>query len=150
MPTWLRILLAVMAACVLALVLVGVLAYRWIKTRGPELLERGKATQTDARKFAEGKQSKDCVDEGLRRVRETKDFFGMIDSRLFVDECLRAADEPADFCNGVPAGVLRGALWPNEQCANQGMKSNQGCVGVYQSVLEHCRAKAAPDGTSSR
>ena len=133
-----------MAACVLALVLVGVLAYRWIKARGPELMERGKATQTDARKFAEGKQSKDCVEEGLRRVRETKDFFGMIDSRLFVDECLRAADEPADFCSNVPTGVLKGAMWTNEQCANRGMQGNQGCTGIYQSVMEHCRGKAAP------
>lgn len=148
MPVWLRILLAVMAACVLALVLAGVLAYRWVKNRGPELIERTKATQTDARKFAQGKQSKDCVDEGLRRVRETKDFFDLVDSRLFVDECLRAADEPADFCSAVPTGVLQGAIWPSEQCSNQGMKNNQGCIGVYQSVLQHCRVSTAGSSSS--
>ncbi len=154
MPTWLRILLVVMAASFLALVLVGVLFFRWIKNRAPEFVEHAKVTREEARKFAEGKHSNDCVEEGLRRVRESKDFFAMIESRLFVDECLNDADEPADFCSSVPTGVLQGAMWANEQCAGKGMRGNQGCTGIYQSVLDHCRrgreSASPPDTSTSR
>ena len=141
MPNWLRILLVIMVAGVLALVLVGVLAFRWIKSHAPELQARGKQTQTDARKFAEGKQSPDCVDEGIRRSGAAKDFFGMVDSRVFVAECLKAATEPPGFCDAVPTGVIDGAKWVNVECAKRGKPGDQGCVGVFQSVMTHCRRK---------
>ncbi len=140
MPNWVRILLAVMAAGVLVLIILGVLAVRWIRNRVPEMDRRGKAVVAEARKFAEGKQSNDCVDEGLRRSAAAKDFFGMVEARVFVNECLRVATEPPDFCANVPSGVLDGATWSNDQCSKKGMPGDQGCVGVYQAVMQHCQA----------
>jgi hypothetical protein len=141
MPNWLRILLVIVAAGVLALVLVGVLAVRWIKRHAPDLAERGKATQIEARKFGEGKQSSDCIDEGLRRSKASKDFFGMVESRLFVDKCLNIAKEPAGFCSDVPNGLLTGAKWANEECNKRGLAGDQGCAGVFQSVMAHCHPR---------
>lgn len=139
MPNWLRIVLLVMAAGVLVLILLGVFAVRWLKNRAPEFEKRGKAVQSDARKFAEGKKSNDCVDEGLRRAAASKDFFGMIETRVFVDECLKVAEEPPEFCASVPSGVIDGAKWASDQCARKGMAGDQGCSSVYQAVIDHCR-----------
>ena len=139
MPNWLRILLVIVVACILALTLAGVLAFRWIKGHAPELAERGKRTQSEARKFAEGKQSPDCVDEGIRRAGDAKNFLGMVESRVFVTECLNAATEPAGFCSAVPIGIIDGATWANQECGKRGKAGDQGCVGVFQSVMEHCR-----------
>lgn len=143
MPNWVRILLAALGAGVLVLIILGVLALRWIRNRVPEMSRRGKAVAVEARKFAEGKQSNDCVDEGLRRSAAAKDFFGMVEARVFVNECLNVATEPPDFCANVPGGVLDGATWSNDQCSKKGMAGDQGCVGVYQSVMEHCRRSRA-------
>jgi hypothetical protein len=141
MPNWLRIALLILVAGILALTLAGVLAFRWIRKHSPELAERGKRTIADARKFADGKGSPDCIEEGIRRAGETRSFLGMIESRVFVDECLNVATEPAGFCNAVPTGVLGGAKWVNAKCARRGKAGDQGCAGVYQSVMDHCRRK---------
>ena len=139
MPNWLRIVLVVMAGAVLVLILAGVLAFRWIRNHAPALAARGKQTQSEARRFAEGKQSKDCIDEGIRRAGAAKDFLGMVESRVFVGECLNVAKEPAGFCDTVPTGVIDGASWTNEQCGKRGKAGDQGCAGVYQSVMQHCQ-----------
>ena len=139
MPNWLRIVLLIMVALMLALTLAGVLAFRWFKSHGTELAERGKRTVAEARKFGEGKQSPDCVEEGIRRAGQASSFFGMVESRVFVDECLTVATEPPGFCRAVPTGVIDGAKWVNEECGKRGKTGDQGCSGVFQSVMEHCR-----------
>lgn len=142
MPNWLRILLVVIVAGVLGLVLVGVLAFRWVKSHAPDLQARGRQTQSEARKFAEGKQSPDCVDEGIRRAGEAKDFLGMVSSRVFAAECLKAATEPPGFCDAVPTGVIDGATWATTECGKRGKAGDQGCVGIYQTVMTHCRQRS--------
>ena len=139
MPNWLRIVLVVMAAGVLALILVGVLAFRWIRNHAPDLAARGKQTQAEARRFADGKESKDCIDEGIRRAGQSKDFFGMVESRVWVSECLNVATEPAGFCASVPTGIIDGAKWTSDECGKRGKAGDQGCAGVFQAVMEHCR-----------
>jgi hypothetical protein len=141
MPNWLRILLVIVVGCILALTLAGVLAFRWIKSHGPELAERGKRTHEEAQKFADGKQSPDCIEEGIRRAGQARNFLGMVESRVFVDACLNAATEPPGFCSAVPTGVIDGAKWVNQECAKRGKAGDQGCSGVFQSVMEHCRKK---------
>jgi hypothetical protein len=138
MPNWLRILLLLTAGGVLVLILIGVLAFRYIRARAPELRKRGEAVQIEARKFAEGKHSNDCVEEGLRRSRTSGSFMGAIEVRLFVNECLAVAEEPEGFCSTVPGGVLDHSRWPSEQCTKRGMAGDVGCVGVFQSVIDHC------------
>ncbi len=115
------------------------LAFRWIKNHGPELAERGKRTHEEARKFGDGKQSPDCIEEGIRRAGQARNFLGMVESRVFVAECLNVATEPADFCKSIPTGVIDGATWVNQECAKRGKAGDQGCSGVFQSVMEHCR-----------
>jgi hypothetical protein len=133
-----------MGAGVLVLIILGVLAVRWIRNRAPEMERRGKAVVAEARKFAEGKQSNDCVEEGLRRSAASKDFLGMVAARVFVNECLQVATEPPEFCANVPSGVLDGASWTNDQCAKRKLAGDQGCVGVYQSVIQHCQTSRSP------
>jgi hypothetical protein len=140
MPNWLRVLLLLIAVAFLGLVLVGVLGYRWMKTHAPELAAKGKATQEEARKFAEGKQSPDCVEEGLRRVKKSGSFMESVDARLFTSGCLNAATQPANFCTGVPTGIIAGATWTNAECSKRGMSNDQGCVGIFQDVMHRCQA----------
>jgi hypothetical protein len=141
MPNWLRILLLILFAGFMVLVVAGFLGYRWVQRHRGELLAGTKQQQDDARRFAQGKNTNDCVEEALNRVHAKSDFIGQVHARVWINECLRDAEESPATCEKVPSGMIDAARWAAEECARRNMTNDQACVGIYQEVVNHCHRR---------
>src|SRR4051812_43193392 len=103
MAGWLKVVLIIVAAFVAIVVVLGVVVYRTVTARGPELKASVEQTQRDGAAYGLGKQPTDCIDEALRRA--DRSFTGAIRTRLFAEACFKAATRPPGYCDNVPAGI---------------------------------------------
>jgi hypothetical protein len=136
MPGWLKILLAIVGFFVLAIVVLGIVAYRSFRAHEPELRASAAKMQTEGKAYGAGKQPGDCVDEALRRA--DRGFTGQIRTRVFVDACLKAASPSPAYCANVPSGIIDTARWANAECVRRNLAGDQMCVQVHTAVGEYC------------
>lgn len=142
MPNWLRIILIIMLIGFCGLVAIGFVSYRWFKKHGNEVMTGMNEQAADARKFAAGKKTTDCVAEALRRVPADATFVKQMHARAWITECLRVAEEAPELCKGVPTGLVDRVNWPPQECTRR-QQNNQTCVSVMQTVAEHCARSTA-------
>ncbi|HEX2062599.1 MAG TPA: hypothetical protein VHK90_17800 [Thermoanaerobaculia bacterium] len=141
MPTWLKVILVILAiGCVLVAVGV-VVAARYIKQNAPQWREQGEVVRAEGIAFGRGKEANACVDEAMARLQRCDDLMMCeVRTKLFLSACLGAATRPEGFCSGVPKRdeILASAQWAVRECARRGQANSQRCTRVIAAVQEVC------------
>lgn len=155
MPTWLKVLLAVFLAAIVLLAGGAFLAYRWFHANRAQLVEAGTAVRREGVAFGRGRDSRQCVEESLRRLHNSRGFANEVKARLFLRGCLSAAAERAAFCESVPrqGEIVASAEWTMNECRNLDAADISSCSRVMQEVIHHCdsgQTQRHPEGQTSK
>ncbi|MDT7603201.1 MAG: hypothetical protein QOF61_1198 [Acidobacteriota bacterium] len=140
MPTWLKVVLALLLVCVLGVVaLVGGLYYVG-KKYGPQFVAGVEKGQKEGRDFGEQTDNQGCVDEGVARHRKAQGLTEMMKSSIFLQSCLQASRPTPHFCDDVPGPfeITKTIQWRKDQCQKYGMTGEQGCDQLFQQVQQFC------------
>src|SRR2546423_7713467 len=84
MPGWLKIVLIVIGVFVLIMIGLGVAGYVYFNQHKDEWMKAGAAAKQEGEAFAQGKDSSQCVDEGLKRLSACGGLSCEITARVFV------------------------------------------------------------------
>ncbi|MFL6227925.1 MAG: hypothetical protein ACJ741_04000 [Pyrinomonadaceae bacterium] len=140
MPTWLKVVLAVVLVGVLAVAaLVGAGVYLW-KQHGPEFVAGVKQGEREGRDFGTQTDNKGCVDEGVARNRKAEGITELMKSSVFVRSCLDASRPTPNFCDDVPGvfEITKTIEWRKNQCQQRGLAGAPGCDQIFQQVQQYC------------
>lgn len=140
MPTWVKVVLVVVGVGFLLLVIGIVVAARWVKSRGAQLQEQGKAVIAEAEAFGKGKDGEACMAEALNRLKSAEGFIGEAKTKVFLQHCLQAATVAPEMCEGVPAPteIMKSASWTLAECERRGWPNNQRCARLVGALQVHC------------
>ena len=144
MPTWLKVVLAIVLVCVLGLAaLVGGIYYVG-KKYGPQFVAGVEQGKTEGRDFGKQTDNQGCVDEGVARNRKATGISDLMKSSVFVRSCLEASRPTANFCDDVPGllEITKTVEWRKEQCEKYDMKGAPGCDQMFQQVQQYCVQKS--------
>jgi hypothetical protein len=139
MPTWAKVILSLLLIGVLIIALVAFLTWRWVKNNAADLEKGGKAAVEEAQAFGRGKPAEACITETLNRVQKCDGFICEAKSKIFLTNCLGAADVTPELCANVPDGIVAGATWSVDECARRGRPNDQRCIRAISGVAEFCR-----------
>ena len=142
MPNWLKVILILLGIVVLLCGVTSAGAYWWINDNKDRLKGVGERAKKEGTAFAYEHGAEECVDEGLRRLKERNGIVDQVEHKLFLRACLDKAARPATFCADAPppGEILRAATWGVERCIQKGRAQDQDCGRLMQAVLEACRA----------
>mgnify|MGYP001587412782 CR=1 FL=1 len=146
MPTWLKVVLALVGVMVLLCGLTSGVTYFWFNENKYKLKRVGERAKKEGARFAYEHDSNECVDEALRRLAERSSIIDQAEHKLFLKACLEKATRPAAFCEGVPprSEIMLSATWAVERCVAKGKTQDQDCARMMQAVQEACQASATP------
>lgn len=141
MPKWLKVVLVVLAV---GLMLCGVCsagAYWWVDQNKEKLKGVGERAKAEGSAFAYEHDAEECVDEGLRRLKERSGIIDQAEHKLFLKACLEKAKRPETFCADVPpkGALVQSAAWAVGRCIAKGRPDDQDCGRLMQAVAEACR-----------
>jgi hypothetical protein len=141
MPTWLKVTLIVIGSIILFVMAMGVGGYTWWKYNGQNLI----AAAGEGHRFGAGKDSAACMEEGVRRTKGIW-FSGAVAARLFLENCLKAANLEAGFCDGVPGPteLLKSVSWQAQLNQKYGLHSPFESAVLPQSIIAFCESRLAP------
>lgn len=140
MPTWLKVVLAVVGLGVAGLVALGVGGYLWLQKNKGALAETGKKAVDEGRAFGHGQAAPACIQQALRQNDTDPGFVREVAHGLFLRACLAAAAEGSLDCTKVPRRdqLMASATWAVAECAALGRTNDQACGRLMQRVQEHC------------
>jgi hypothetical protein len=126
----------------LGLISVGAIVW-YFHTHGDELMAQGKAVMEEGARAGATATGPQCVDGGIDRYSKQRGFTGGIQSRLWLEGCLRASASAREACVGVPAETdfLRSATWRVEQCDKRGLSGDQTCPSILAGLQKFCDEK---------
>lgn len=135
MPTWAKVLLTIVAIGIALMIAAGFVGYHWFMKNKDQLL----ATRNEGIEFGKGKDSSACVDAALTKL--TGGLTGGINAKIYIEGCLTTATPSTSFCADVPppTEIMKAAQWSVDQCRKRGVKDQQGCTQVMQSVAQFCQ-----------
>jgi hypothetical protein len=139
MPTWAKIILAVVGVIIALFIAAGFIGYNWVmKNKGQFVAVRGEGVE-----FGKGKTAAQCIDAAVARLGSGAMMSG-VSARIFVGGCLTTASATEALCATVPprTEIMRSAQWSFEQCRTRGANDQQGCTQIFQAVVEHCQHQA--------
>jgi hypothetical protein len=101
-----------------------------------------KVAMDEGRRFAAGKDSWGCVDEGARRTKDAG-LSGAIATRLFLDACLKSARLAPGFCDAVPGPTdfLSAVSWQAQLNQKYGLNPPFETVALPQSIQAFCAGR---------
>ena len=142
MPTWLKILLIIFLAGVLLLIAAVYVGYRWVRSHEGELREMNDKAVAEAQEFGRGKDADACIVETLSRGDRCgqMDMFCEVKAKIFLENCLKVATVPDDFCASVPkqTNIMGSVRWQMAECGKRGHANEQRCTRLIAGVQEHC------------
>jgi hypothetical protein len=140
MPTWLKVILAIIFVFVALFIVGGFLTYRWVRANKGKLMAAGKEMQAEGSAFGQGKDGSQCVDEALRRLHADPGLTGQIKVRIFTQGCLSTASPSPELCAGAPrpSEIIASANWAVQQCKKRNVQEDQACSSIMQEVQRHC------------
>jgi hypothetical protein len=141
MPKWLKIVLILLGVVVLLCGLSSAGAYWWLNANKDRLKGVGERAKKEGNAFAYEHDAEECVDEGLRRLKERSSIVDQAEHKLFLKACLEKASRPAGFCTGAPphGEIFQAANWAVERCVAKGRPQDQDCGRLMQAALESCQ-----------
>jgi hypothetical protein len=140
MPTWLKVVLALVLVCLLGVVaLVGGLYYVG-KKYGPQFVAGVEKGKEEGRDFGEQTDNQGCLDEGIARDRKAQGITDLMKSSVFLRACLDASRPTPHFCDDVPGvfEITKTIQWRKDQCELHDMKGDPGCDQLFQQVQQYC------------
>jgi hypothetical protein len=94
--------------------------------------------------FGRGKNSRECVDEAVRRYDPKQDMLRQTRDSGFVVACLAGSHSADDVCGSVPQTSLvnqaPARAWADAECRERNLEG-QGCALIFLQVANYCRAK---------
>jgi len=144
-PTWAKVLLALLGAFVLFIVAVGAGGYFYVNRHKNEWIAEGKKVAEEGQAFGAGKEGSQCLDEALRRVRDCNGIMCEARVRLFLSSCLPSAAPSPPLCTNAPprSEMMRTAMWAVNECGSRGMIGSQPCTRLMREVQKYCESKAS-------
>jgi hypothetical protein len=135
MPSWLKIVLAIMAFIAALAIAGGFLAYHWAMRNKDQFM----AMRRDGIEFGRGKEATQCIDAALAKLDGS--LMSTVKARTFVSGCLSTATASATLCADVPPPIeiMRSAKWSLEQCRAHPTVDQRGCTQVFQEVEQYCQ-----------
>lgn len=145
MPTWLKVVLIVIAVLFVCFVAVAFVGWRWVRANRGHLLAEGKAMKTAGEDYGRGRDARQCIDESLRRWAAERDLMGQVRVRLFAEGCMETAAPNAELCASAPppGEVIASAKWANAECLRRGAADPPACAQVMLVVAKHCAGARA-------
>ena len=141
MPRWAKVILIILLVIVLLIGAAIFAGWWWIRNHAAELEKGGKEAVAEAKQFGTGKPAEACVTEALNRADACDGFICEAKVKIFLTNCLEAAEVSPEFCSGVPDGVVAGATWSVEECQRRGKGQNQRCLRTISGIAEFCRKR---------
>lgn len=143
MPTWLKVVLGLLAGALLLCAVGAGAVYFWVDKNKDRLKDVGQRAHREAEAFAANNDATACVQETLRRLDERSGIVDEAEHKIFLRACLDKAQRPADFCEGVPARgeYIATAEWAVKKCQALGRAGNQPCGRLVQAIQEACGDK---------
>jgi hypothetical protein len=140
MPTWLKVVLVIVAVGLLGLMAIGFAGYSWMKSNKDRFLEIGKRAKADAARFAATHDGEQCLQEALRRIDQAKGIMAQAELKVFLSLCLDEARESPGMCDGVPPDgeIMRSVAWAADKCTQLGRSGDQRCKGLVTGIQKHC------------
>lgn len=143
MPTWVKVVLAVVATGILGLaVLVGGV-YWWVTSNKDRLKDEGKAALEGGRTYGAAHAKGECVDEAVARVSQcgVAGFVCEATTKIWLKECLgKSTSGPPSWCAGAPEpdSIVAGATWSADECRRRNHPT-QACGRLMADALHACR-----------
>ena len=146
-----KILIAVLAGCILFAVVVFAAAGYWL-SRNKEALQGAAADVVeDVERFAEGKSQQDCLDEAFRRAEVCGAWriICQVENQHFFAVCLEITAPTPGLCDGVPPSdaILESVQYRLAQCppAKTVKMGNAACGQIHERLQKWCEARPAAE-----
>lgn len=141
MPSWLKLVLALLGAGALGFVLfVGGIVW-WLNKNKDRLIEGAQAAQAEGKDFGSTHSRAECIDDCVMRLKGCGPVGLECESgiRLRLGSCMSVAKDDG-ACKEVLAhtGLLKASLWANQECARRGQRGSQACARFMQGVQMEC------------
>jgi hypothetical protein len=142
MPGCLKVGLIVIGVLILLATAIGVGGYMFWKYNGEAIVAGAQEAENEGRRFAAGKDSEACVDEAARRTKGAG-FSAAVATRIFLDNCFRAARLTAGFCDGVPGPTdfLKSVSWQTQLNQKYGLNPPFETTVLPQSIQQFCAGR---------
>ena len=136
MPTWVKVVLAIVIVGFVLLVAGIIVAARWVKSQAPAL----DVAMKEAEAFGKGKDGEACIAETLNRLRASDGIVAETKTKLFLQHCLASATVAPETCQGVPGltEFMKLGQWSVDECKRRGWANDQRCIRVIGAVPAHC------------
>ena len=143
MPTWLKVVLIVLALLFVLAAVVAVLGYRWVQSHAGELKADATKIKAEATEFARGKEANACIDETFARLDRCDGIICEVKTKIFLQNCIEASTVPAGFCASVPkrGEIMATAKWTLAECARRGRPNDQRCARVIPALQDYCSSR---------
>lgn len=112
----------------------------WLKKNEAKLREMGERAIAGGHAHGKGTDSAGCLDETLSRLDQSKGIMEETQLKIFLKECLAAAEPTEGFCDGVPppGEIMKTVSWVTSTCKAEGRGGEQRCTRVVQAIQDHC------------
>jgi hypothetical protein len=135
MPTWAKVLLAILVVVIGLFAVASFIAYRWVTKNKDQIV----AARNEGIEFGKGKDYVQCTDAALARLGNG--VTAQIQTRVFADGCYSSATKSEELCATVPprTEIMKNAQWNADECRKRGIANQQPCMQVMQALAEGCR-----------
>ena len=143
MPTWLKVILILLAALAVVVAGLGYAGYRWLDSHKGELRQQGLQVRKEAEEFARGKDAEQCIAESLARLDRCDGIVCDVRTKLFLNTCLQKTGIPPNVCATLPKRTefITSAKWAMEECARRGRSNDQRCARIIATLQERCEGR---------
>lgn len=148
MPTWLKVVLAVVGLLIVLVLVTGVATFVVVRRYGPGLIEAGKQAVEEARDYGRRTDNEGCLDEAAARHSRSEGIGAMIKNGIFLRACLETSRPTPGFCDAVPTRFefVKSAQWQLEECRRYGLPPEKQCGQLFQQVQEFCERRRLTPG----
>ena len=145
MPTWLKVMLAVVGSGVLLLVCAVLGLAGYMRSHRAEYAEEGRQAMSAGMAYGrtQARDSRDCIEEGLRRLPGLQGIRAEVANNVFCSACLQVAPRAPAFCDGVPAesALLDSVRWRSDVCAAHPGLDLQLCQRFLGAWQKNCASR---------
>ncbi|MBK9575998.1 MAG: hypothetical protein IPK50_22725 [Fibrobacterota bacterium] len=146
-----KIVVGILGVCVALLGLLVVVVVIFVSTQEDSFMKDADLARERGTSFGKTHDQRECVTDVLSRLDSAGTLEQVID-RIFLDECLAAAQPSDNFCRAVPpkSEFLATVSWRLQACTEYGKPSNEDCGRTIGEIQEFCHPKPRkPDSTRS-
>jgi hypothetical protein len=139
MPTWLKILLLVLVAGILAAAVLVVRLMWWSDARTKQVVKDAIEARKAGAAFGATHAQSECIDDGLAQVEScgAADFRCEGKVRMGLFACIPVARVDGT-CRTVPADMAKARAWATAECARRGQSGSWRCEHVLTEVTPAC------------